>query len=653
MADSITIFYLIRVISDSTVPAGDYVFSDIRGYDPAVADTTSITATVGSAGVITGVTGLGLSSPIFVSDYEWRFAGFTTPDALADGGAVIEQAGGEVVTSFYLTDPTPAPGVFTIVNLPINNPKVALSPQGVALVAPAWQIADVNFLGFLQSIVWSPELGIFVAVGGNYGNTIHAGAAGVLVTSTDGVNWIKQAVPVAPDDALFQSYLTSIAWSPELSLFVATGTYQSTDFEGLIKGYSLHSSDGVTWLAYSIPPVVFLVNELVSDIKWVPELSIFVVVDYNHVLRSGDAITWTRSASISAFGVGGVATWITWSPELSLFVVTGLSNSNVLAYATSPDADIWTTGIVPSPAAFWSLHPVEWSPQLGVFVWVIFANTTRVFTSTDGVAWAERFSFATGGSYGGSPVVWNPDLGLFSFIASVQTNVSPVTFTEFSFTSPDGVTWTPLAISTELLAPNHWLGMTWSPEVGRFVAVRNAAPAYNIVWGQNPGNVTYEVQLLLAPLCANPVSFLVMNYHDLSGCPGGIGIVTATVNGGPPVVVGQVPAGTPYVPGETTVVLDSCAGDVICLNVDCLPLPCFTVPDDPVNNPGPFVRVRPPTSSDFNTTPTPLPPPVPAPQISECVVLYLFDYQIADTDVLLLTETGLVLTTEEGLALLA
>lgn len=79
-------------------------------------------------------------------------------------------------------------------------------------------------------VTYSPSLGIYVAVG----------EAGLMATSSNGIDWMDNSHP-AP---IYQTSLTSITWNSVESYFAVS------DFDG----YIYNSTDGITWTLNTINP---------------------------------------------------------------------------------------------------------------------------------------------------------------------------------------------------------------------------------------------------------------------------------------------------------------------------------------------------------------------------------------------------------------
>src|SRR5699024_2631793 len=293
-----------------------------------------------------------------------------------------------------------------------------------AYVTRKWELSSVDINHDVSSVTWSPDLGLFVAVGG--GSSVF--------TSYDGSNWVSRSgIPAVT--------WNSVTWSPELGLFVAVA--YGTDIECVMT-----SPDGINWTARQAAE-----GNQWNSVTWSPELGLFVAVassGTNRVMTSPDGINWT--ARHAAEGIQWHS--VTWSPELGLFVAVASSGTNRVM--TSPDGINWTAR---QAAEGNQWRSVTWSPELGLFVSVALSGTNRVMTSPDGINWTARQA-AEGTDW--HSVTWCPELGMIVAVALSGTNRV--------MTSPDGITWT----ARQAAGEGAWMSVTWSPELGMLVAVSDS-----------------------------------------------------------------------------------------------------------------------------------------------------------------------------------
>ena len=260
-------------------------------------------------------------------------------------------------------------------------------------------VGSVPNLGVWNSVTWSPELGLFVAVACNVINTGVCGTGGDtlrVITSPDGYAWTARSTPDT------SSTWQSIIWSPELDLFVAVADGGSNSI--------MTSPDGITWTARTAPE-----DNTWKSVTWSADLSLFVAVagsGTNRVMTSPDGINWTARTAAEA------NTWnsVTWSPELNKFVAVAQDGTNRVM--TSGNGTVWTAH---SAAAANAWASISWSPELGRFAAVANAGTNRVMTSSDGETWTAQ-SASVDNAWNG--ITWSPALGTFMAVASSGTNTT-------------------------------------------------------------------------------------------------------------------------------------------------------------------------------------------------------------------------------------
>jgi hypothetical protein len=289
---------------------------------------------------------------------------------------------------------------------------------------------------FWNSICWSPELGLFVAVG-NGSVSGYTTTNNRVMTSTDGYIWTIRSS--AADYGW-----NSVCWSSELSLFVAVSS------SGVMT-----SSNGITWTLRTSA-----VDNVWNSVCWSAELTLFVAVAQsgtgNRVMTSSDGITWTARISPA----DNIWQSVCWSPELNLFVAVATSGTNRIMI--SSNGRIWTSIAEPTGVVgLWT--SVCWSAELGLFVAVGYGGTNarNFMRSSDGINWFATFEAVNGNAP--QVVTWSKDLEIFM---TVDTAGQYCTY------SYDGITWTRFTInaSTNLPRPG---GLIWSSEYKMFIVVSN------------------------------------------------------------------------------------------------------------------------------------------------------------------------------------
>jgi hypothetical protein len=188
--------------------------------------------------------------------------------------------------------------------------------------------------GRWNSVTWSPELALFVAVGQNYNND----PGTEVMTSSDGVTWTART-------ASSDNRWDSVVWSPELGIFTAVGNGNAV----------MNSSNGIDWTETHAGGSDW------TSVAWSSSLHLFVAVSEAitdiTVMTSRDGVDWSTQAGLPTRYVWNS---IAWSPELGIFSAVGSNN----VFMTSSDGLAWTS-VAPPSNKVWS--SIAWSPQLGMF----------------------------------------------------------------------------------------------------------------------------------------------------------------------------------------------------------------------------------------------------------------------------------------------
>jgi hypothetical protein len=250
---------------------------------------------------------------------------------------------------------------------------------------------------------------------------VAVGAAGAIVTSTDGVSWQDQTSPTPLS-------LYGIAFGNDQ--FVAVGGNE-------VAGAGVILSGAPSGLAWTLEPESNNLSESLTGITYANGQ--FVAVGNNQVLTSADGNNWsalpTEPSGITAPTVDLYST----AYGSNLFVTVGTYNtttsSQEIAYdgfiATSPDANTWT--ILPYTSNYLS------GVTYGTGQFVAVGREGSILTSSDGSIWTAQSAPQLDASK--TPYLISVIYAGNQFVATgnyVGTNPS----TGFLLTSPDGVTWT-------------------------------------------------------------------------------------------------------------------------------------------------------------------------------------------------------------------
>ena len=304
---------------------------------------------------------------------------------------------------------------------------------------------------------WSPELGIFVAVGYSLENVYHSSYR--VMTSYDGINWSKRTLP--NNDI----QLTSVCWSPLRGIFVAVFKrhfYYSNHITHPNLYKVLTSRDGINWTAHG--------NGVVShdwaSICWSPLRERFVAVavtalttanNNNRVMYSSDGETWySPNIGINTGLNNNQWSSVCWSQEVGRFVAVSYGGT-FNRIMTSEDGITWTgrSNGVPTDLIPFSIC---WSPEVAKFVVVGGYSSTRIMNSSDGISWAGR-NITPNDDW--SCVTWSAPLRIF--VASAGPGYSPNNMI-YSF---NGWDW----FTIPNIAYGRWQSICWSTELGIFLLV--------------------------------------------------------------------------------------------------------------------------------------------------------------------------------------
>lgn len=262
--------------------------------------------------------------------------------------------------------------------------------------------------GYVLGLCWSPDLGLFVAIGASADGTV------AIATSPDGVTWTARGNPFSSGGG---GTGFGVTWSPTLGLFVAAGNSN----DGSIGVCT--SPDGVTWTSRGNP---WSPGGQGFAVAWSEAQAQFVAVGQygtaNMIQTSPDGVTWTGRTS--AFD-GNYASGVCYSPALDLWLAVG-NNSPDFAL-TSPDGITWTvtaTGTQPVACC--------WCVTLGLFV-IGSGGTPVIQTSPDGSAWTSQTTPFDAGFVGAIAE------GKSGSVIAVGSNSA---VTKAIMESTDAVTWT-------------------------------------------------------------------------------------------------------------------------------------------------------------------------------------------------------------------
>ena len=269
----------------------------------------------------------------------------------------------------------------------------------------------------------------------------HQGSGPHFQRSMDGgESWVSESSPAGA------TFLSGLAYSPELSLFVA-----GSEGPNLVV---LTSNVSGVWESHSAPSQA-------QEILWIPApASHFVALCSNtcsplqSAMTSPDGKIWQLRDTPVDLQWRGLA----YSPSLQRVVATALDASMSSGVMTSDDFGItWT--LRETPAGQW--NSVVWADEIHRFA-ALSLNGDTTMHSTDGIVWVAE-SNPTRVSYS---LDWSSQLQLM--VAPIYSSVSGEHIATYS---RDGAVWhklrpNPVAPSWRLFTSIQFVG----EPAGRFVA---------------------------------------------------------------------------------------------------------------------------------------------------------------------------------------
>jgi alpha-tubulin suppressor-like RCC1 family protein len=372
-----------------------------------------------------------------------------------------------------------------------------------------WTRYTTEISTIIQSIAWSPQLNLLVAISPSTTNNV--------LTSIDGKHWMLRSSPTINSNTW-----QSVCWSPELLLFVAVGN-------GIDNRKVMTSTDGITWTLRTG------VSNSWKSICWSSELGLFVAIgeinNTTNIMYSSDGNNWLARNSIIGTPSSTTFTSICWSPELSLFAA--VSSDRVVI---SKDGINWNYKSVNNN----SWQSICWAKGLGLFLAVGTSNSDTLMISLDGNNWKTITS--TDSSNGCRTICWSDELN--TFVASANNKIITLNnfqYNEFSLNSNNNLTnlsnynndnennlydnwynansginneWTSICYSADLAllaavsktgsgnrvmtsyngttwtsrtstSDNNWTSICWSSELDLFVAVASSGTGDRVMTSAN------------------------------------------------------------------------------------------------------------------------------------------------------------------------
>jgi hypothetical protein len=323
--------------------------------------------------------------------------------------------------------------------------------------APTTSLKSIDSACTWRSIVWSAELGLFVAVGS--GGSVNS------AYSYDARTWTASVTTLKTVESATLWY--SVAWNSVFGRFIAvgrSGTYNSA-----------YSTDGINWyltadsLGGGSNPWYVAAN---------PDWPSFAAINQAGSIRySEDGSTWLF-ATYSSFGT--IPIWLAIGYGGGPYVAVGVGSGPGTFYSgiSTDGGHTWTGTDLALQVEYIPWNGVAYSPSLGVWVAVSIgegAGGTGSYKS----AWGDGFNWnipttpltAVDASCRWNSVTWSPEKAIFVAIGSSGTINSAY--------SPDGGDNWYAYPSVSSVDSSTWNGIAWSPSQSLFAAVGGSGSGYN------------------------------------------------------------------------------------------------------------------------------------------------------------------------------
>jgi len=326
--------------------------------------------------------------------------------AVASGGLIITSPDGVNWTPQTLNVIHQLYGI-AFSKVGVNKQYVVVGDRGLVATSTdgsSWTFQVTGVTTALLTIAWSPDLGLFVTGGSN----------GVLLTSPDGLSWTKQ-------DSGFGAALEDVIWNGDRQEFI-------TVTSGGGSNNIFTSTDGKTWIPRHISR-----GNVLRGIVW--NGAQYVAVGANAtVLTSPKGFSWTLQQTNITSNFTNITLFdIAW--DGAQFVSVGITNFKDLVdpfslILSSSDMVNWTAQNVDGlgvPKTSGQLQAVNWNGSRFLSVGV-----DTLLSSPDALSWTSQNSDVTGQSANLNAVAAN---GAGSLFVAVGANGAVIS-------SVDGNSWT-------------------------------------------------------------------------------------------------------------------------------------------------------------------------------------------------------------------
>lgn len=249
--------------------------------------------------------------------------------------------------------------------------KIFTSPDGVT-----WTARELpSAIKAVQKVVYSATQKLWVAAAGSSVGS-NTSAANRIFTSSDGITWVARTLPISV------VYVSALAHSEEQGIWIAGCSLTVEGTERLLK-----STDGITWTVINLPVVVIGIRTVYyspSQNLWVAGALAGDFETGGKLFVSTDTDTWTlRTLPVGIINV----IYVAHGEEQNLWVMSAQNILNQYKYFTSEDAITWVGRTLPVEVDF--VRTVRYSSKVGK--WFLTCTTTdpsyyKVYASTNGIS---------------------------------------------------------------------------------------------------------------------------------------------------------------------------------------------------------------------------------------------------------------------------
>ena len=169
---------------------------------------------------------------------------------------------------------------------------------------------------YITTVCWSPELEIFVAAGYNMP------CSSVFFTSPDGIEWNLE------EESADDSQINSVCWSAEWETFVAVGK----ETTGSMYPVVYQSEDGIAWSRNPSYNLGTRPYTCLNSVCWSSEKDKFMAVGYDSyegpvfVESTDGGYSWDRQRANST-SINNETLTICWAPEIETYSAMGDTKS--------------------------------------------------------------------------------------------------------------------------------------------------------------------------------------------------------------------------------------------------------------------------------------------------------------------------------------